>query len=122
MWMIKKNPYLFTLLFNKNDPDHRNVAEILNKKGHDKAKFIAEAIVFYQEYKETGETKTEKIDYLRIERMISEMVEARIKEMPVSENKEDDEYEAHGTKELTRSFSDKAVQGIMQSLDFFRDH
>ena len=118
MRMTKKNPYLFTLLFNKNDPDHRKVAGVLNKKGHDKTKFIAEAVIFYQEYKENGEVKADKIDYLRIERMVSQMVEDRMMEIPSGDKEENDKYE---NEELTRSFSDKAVQGIMQSLDFFRE-
>ena len=37
--MAKQNPYRFSLGFDEEDPDHQEVARILNQLGHRKAKF-----------------------------------------------------------------------------------
>ena len=36
--MAKQNPYRFSLGFDEEDPDHQEVARILNQLGHRKAK------------------------------------------------------------------------------------
>lgn len=45
--MSKKNPLRFCVKFSEHVPNHLLVAEILNEKSHDKAQFIAEAILHY---------------------------------------------------------------------------
>lgn len=44
--MAKKNPFVFTIGFNKQDPQHIRAAEILNKSDS-KAQLIATAILQY---------------------------------------------------------------------------
>ena len=118
--MEKKNPYMFTLLFNKNDPEHRKVAELLNKMGHDKAKYITEAVIFYQGYRESGEIKKDQVDYPRIEEMIAKVVEERLRLMAIDEKESGENYHVK-EKTGTSGFSGDAVQGIIESLDWFRD-
>ena len=44
----KKNPYVMTIGFRKNTPEHIQVAELLNSLGREKAQYIVKAIRAYQ--------------------------------------------------------------------------
>ena len=46
--MEKKNPYIMTIGFKKEDPDHVYVAEFLNSLGRGKAQYIVKAVLAYQ--------------------------------------------------------------------------
>ena len=46
--MEKKNPFVMTIGFDKNDPEHVEVAEFLNSLPRKKAQYIVEAIKCYQ--------------------------------------------------------------------------
>jgi hypothetical protein len=47
--MAKKNPYLFTIGFNTKDPDHVQVANLLNEQGKGNiAAFLVRAVMAYQ--------------------------------------------------------------------------
>ena len=46
--MAKKNPYITTIGFNKEDPDHVYVADFLNSMGRGKGQYIVKAIMAYQ--------------------------------------------------------------------------
>ena len=52
--MEKKNPYVITIGFNKEDPDHVRVAELLNSMGRSKAQYIVKAVLSYQNMTSTG--------------------------------------------------------------------
>ena len=43
--MEKKNPYIMTIGFKKEDPDHVYVAEFLNSLGRGKAQYIVKAVL-----------------------------------------------------------------------------
>ena len=61
--MSKNNPYRFSLGFDPQDPDHREVAELLNSLGHKKTRFIVKAVLAYcstEKTMETGNTHQEK--------------------------------------------------------------
>ena len=45
--MTKQNPYRFSLGFDEEDPEHQEVAKILNQLGHRKAKFVVKAVLAY---------------------------------------------------------------------------
>ena len=47
--MAKQNPYRFSLGFDEEDPDHQEVARILNQLGHRKAKFVVKAVLAYHQ-------------------------------------------------------------------------
>ena len=53
--MEKKNPYIMTIGFKKEDPDHIYVAELLNSMGRGKAQYIVKAVLAYQNRKQNGE-------------------------------------------------------------------
>ena len=46
--MEKKNPFITTIGFKKDDPEHIYVAELLNSLGRGKAQYIVKAILAYQ--------------------------------------------------------------------------
>ncbi len=46
--MEKKNPFVMTIGFDKNDPEHVEVAEFLNSLPRKKAQYIVEAVRYYQ--------------------------------------------------------------------------
>lgn len=45
--MKKHNPYRFSLGFDEQDQEHREVVRILNQLGHKKAKYVAKAVLAY---------------------------------------------------------------------------
>ncbi|HJC23244.1 MAG TPA: hypothetical protein H9761_06015 [Candidatus Eisenbergiella merdavium] len=47
--MGKKNPYVTTLGFNRKDPNHVRVAELLNEMGRGKTQYIVNAVIAYQD-------------------------------------------------------------------------
>lgn len=47
--MAKQNPYRFSLGFDEEDPEHQEVAKILNRLGHRKAKFVVKAVLAYHQ-------------------------------------------------------------------------
>lgn len=47
--MAKQNPYRFSLGFDEADPEHQEVAKILNQLGHRKAKFVVKAVLAYHQ-------------------------------------------------------------------------
>lgn len=53
--MEKKNPYVTTVGFNKDDPDHVRVAELLNSMGRGKAQYLVKAVLAYQSMQESGQ-------------------------------------------------------------------
>lgn len=43
----KKDPCRFTVMFNRADPNHLRVVEVLNQQKHRKAQFIVNAVLHY---------------------------------------------------------------------------
>ncbi len=58
----KKNPFVMTIGFNKNDPEHVEVAEFLNSLPRKKAQYIVEAVRCYRgmQQENAGDVKEEK--------------------------------------------------------------
>lgn len=44
----KKNPYVMTIGFRKNNPEHIQVAEFLNSLEREKAQYIVKAVLTYR--------------------------------------------------------------------------
>lgn len=51
----KKNPYVMTIGFKKNNPEHIQVAEFLNSLEREKAQYIVKAVLTYRTLEEKGE-------------------------------------------------------------------
>lgn len=49
----KKDPCRFTVMFNRTDPNHLQVVEVLNQQKHRKAQFIVNAVLHYLNCPET---------------------------------------------------------------------
>ena len=77
--MEKKNPFVTTVGFKKDDPDHVYVAELLNSMGRGKAQYIVKAVMLYQDMRESGETVPTggAYDYERIRRVVLQVMEER---------------------------------------------
>ena len=50
----KKNPFVMTIGFDKNDPEHVEVAEFLNSLPRKKAQYIVEAVRCYRQIQQDG--------------------------------------------------------------------
>ena len=50
----KKNPFVMTIGFDKNDPEHVEVAEFLNGLPRKKAQYIVEAVRCYRQVQQDG--------------------------------------------------------------------
>lgn len=86
--MSKNNPYRFSLGFDPQDPDHREVAELLNSLGHKKTRFIVKAILAYcsrEKTMGTDNTHQEKRPYREEEPMKMERVIRFDEEVQVDE-------------------------------------
>lgn len=51
--MAKKDIYKFTIQFSSGDPQHQQVAEILNRQGRRKAQFLVNTVLHYIQCSET---------------------------------------------------------------------
>lgn len=125
--MRKKNPYVTTIGFNKDDPEHRIAAELLNDMGRGKAAYIAKAILSYKRWKENGEILQTGfgMDYEGLRSFVLKII---------SENSEKDETALVSEGELENKifqkreenpihqigFDESDIQNILQSMDSFR--
>ena len=124
--MEKKNPFVTTVGFKKDDPDHIYVAELLNSMGRGKAQYIVKAVMLYQDMQESGETVPtgSTYDYERIRRVVLQVIEERERQLGVpvrevtiqEEKKEVPEPEV----DMLTSLDDDALSGIMASLAAFQ--
>jgi len=78
--MAKKNPYVTTIGFNKEDPDHVYVADFLNSMGRGKGQYIVKAIMAYQNPigAGSGQVVVSAIDYEKIRTFVLKIIEERI--------------------------------------------
>ena len=83
--MGKKNPYVFTIGFDKKNPEHLEVVEILNGT-EKKAALIAEAILQYTGKKSGGDTGVSQENIQAMVRLLVRQEMERIAgEVPVSD-------------------------------------
>lgn len=125
--MEKKNPFVTTIGFKKEDPDHVYVAELLNSMGRGKAKYIVKAVLVYQKMQQEGEvlqTSGLPYDYQSIRRVVLQVLEeqkgrsggqsivsqtAELKSIPEKE------------PDLLQGFNESDISGIMASLAAFQE-
>lgn len=78
--MEKKNPFITTVGFKKDDPEHVYVAELLNAMGRGKAQYIVKAVMVYQNLQQSGEVVPvvgSALDYDRIRNIVYQVLEER---------------------------------------------
>ena len=126
--MEKKNPFVTTVGFKKDDPDHVYVAELLNSMGRGKAQYIVKAVMLYQDMQESGETIPTggTYDYERIRRVVLQVIEERERHLgvPVREVDlpEEKKKETEPEEDMLTSLDDDALNGIMASLAAFQNN
>lgn len=120
--MEKKNPYVMTIGFKKEDPDHIMVAELLNSMGRGKAQYIVKAVLVYQNLQQSGELPKGGgigLDYKAVRRIVLQVLEerdgqgTRLLNTPTG----DSGYESE--ESMVGVFNEEAVSGIMESLAAF---
>ena len=125
--MEKKNPYIMTIGFKKEDPDHVYVAEFLNSLGRGKAQYIVKSVLAYQNGKQNGEIlqpAENPFDYDTIKQIVLQIIaewEKRIEnlvaipqelaQMPIEKAEND----------LLKGFDENDLNGIMESLAAFKE-
>lgn len=126
----KKNEFISTIGFNRNDPDHCLAVSILNSMSRGKADYITKAVLFYEEYGNNMQSRQQQdgIDYGKIKDYVIQVIkeyetdgtsnkaDGREKDMqePVSEIEKPE-----AVKEPS-GISEEAMGGILKSLQSFR--
>lgn len=129
--MAKKNPYVTTIGFNKEDPDHVYVADFLNAMGRGKGQYIVKAIMAYQNPGGvvSGHVVVPAVDYEKIRAFVLQVLEERGNDDTPSRMEKISAQEARGQRKEQEEYCDKveltdldeiAVNDILASLSAFR--
>ena len=125
--MEKKNPFVTTIGFKKEDPDHVYVAELLNSMGRGKAQYIVKAVLVYQKMQQEGEvpqTSGLPYDYQSIRRVVLQVLEEqKVRSGGQSIVSQTAELKSIPEKEpdLLQGFNESDISGIMASLAAFQE-
>ena len=81
--MAKKNPYVMTIGFNKDDPDHVSVADFLNSMRRGKAQYIVKVVLAYRnrldDIEDPLQVQPQVFDYEQIRHLVLQVLEEREK-------------------------------------------
>ena len=109
--MGKKNPYVFTIGFDKKNPEHLEVVEILNGT-EKKAALIAEAILQYTGKKSGGDTGVSQESIKAMVRLLVRQEMERIAdEAPVSD------FGTSGSQQLQPEADKKPAEAVIEDLN-----
>lgn len=109
--MGKKNPYVFTIGFDKKNPEHLEVVEILNGT-EKKAALIAEAILQYTGKKSGGDTGVAQESIQAMVRLLVRQEMERIAdEAPVSD------FGTSGSQQLQPEADKKPAEAVIEDLN-----
>lgn len=119
--MAKKNPYIFTIGFNKSNPIHVKAVDILNRT-KDKSQLIATALLYYLEGTEVNEWKN--LEAGNLQPIISELIQREVKKamenyQTVSEAEESTSIIKDNT-ETSLSLDSEIAQNARNALKAFR--
>ena len=107
----KKNPYVFTIGFDKKNPEHLEVVEILNGT-EKKAALIAEAILQYTGKKSGGDTGVPQESIQAMVRLLVRQEMERIAdEAPVSD------FGTSGSQQLQPEADKKPAEAVIEDLN-----
>ena len=127
--MEKKNPFVMTVGFKKEDPDHVYVTELLNTMGRGKAQFIVKAVLAYQELLKKGELHSVtglQYGYEEIRQIVMQIIEEREKQKGRTGDSNLQEVmvkaaEKKKEKNLFSEFGEDAMNDILASLAAFQE-
>lgn len=109
--MGKKNPYVFTIGFDRKNPEHLEVVEILNGT-EKKAALIAEAILQYTGKKSGGDTGVSQENIQAMVRLLVRQEMERIAdEAPVSD------FGTSGSQQLQPEADKKPAEAVIEDLN-----
>lgn len=123
--MGKKNAFVTTIGFNKNDPAHVQVAEFLNSMERGKAQYIVNAVLAYQNGGEAAGISAVQaaVDYEKIRQFVLQVISEY-------ERREENRKGTTGSMaepntideegEAAFGFDEDALNGIMSSLEAFK--
>ena len=122
--MGKKNAFVTTIGFNKNDPAHVQVAEFLNGMERGKAQYIVNAVLAYRNGGQAvGISVGQTVDYERIRQFVLQVMrehegrEVSHKETAAEPARLDAGEDKAG---MTFGFDEDTLDGIMSSLEAFK--
>lgn len=85
----KKDPSKFTIGFNRQDPQHRIVIDLINQQGRRKAQFIVNAVLHYIHCTETPDIpQPVPVDSKMIEEIVLRILQQRTAAGPTPEPKQ----------------------------------
>lgn len=121
--MEKKNPFITTVGFKKDDPEHVYVAELLNSMGRGKAQYIVKAVMTYQNMQQSGEVipaSGSSFDYDRIRSIVYQVLEERERQngYPLQEQMVDKQPEENSS---LSGLDENALNGILASIAAFQE-
>lgn len=109
--MGKKNPYVFTIGFDKKNPEHLEVVEILNGT-EKKAALIAEAVLQYMGKKSAEDTGVSQESIQAMVRLLVRQEMERIAdEAPVSD------FGTSGSQQLQPEADKKPAEAVIEDLN-----
>lgn len=123
--MGKKNAFVTTIGFNKNDPAHVQVAEFLNGMERGKAQYIVNAVLAYRTLQENGDMGYAGAapDYEKIRRFVLQVIEEHERDKGTVADAASALPETRPEpvqRDFMAGLDDKAVSGIMSSLEAFK--
>ena len=119
--MGKKNAFVTTIGFNKNDPAHVQVAEFLNGMERGKAQYIVNAVLAYQngDMPHAGQA----VDYERIRQFVLQVIREHERQEAPHTDMAEEPARPDAAKEregASFGFDEDALSGIMSSLEAFK--
>ncbi len=126
--MEKKNPFITTVGFKKDDLEHVYVAELLNAMGRGKAQYIVKAVMVYQNMQQSGEavpTVGSPLDYDRIRNIVYQVLEERERQdnlqMPEQTVTMQEEPKPEEEDNPLSELDENALNGILASIAAFQE-
>lgn len=118
--MQKKNPYTFTIGFNKHHPQHIKVANILNGRA-DKAEYLVRAVLSYEgELSETEQTLDAGIVKQLIRQVLAEEYETAERPVSPSHQAEQEQVLDVSDNHMSDAQSKDLRRSISKNLQSFR--
>lgn len=126
--MAKKNEYIMTIGFNRNDPQHQDAVKILNAMNRTKGQYIVKAILAYENMQMNGKGMGfNEIDYGKLRSYVLQIIEEHEKTGIITGHQDLEEtvqveipVKAEAGSKGT-GIGEEAWNGIMSSLNSFRN-
>ena len=118
--MGKKNPYVFTIGFDKKNPEHLEVVEILNGT-EKKAALIAEAILQYTGKKSGGDTGVSQEKRITGEAPVSDIGILTGQQLQPESDKKPAEAVIEDLNEEGPPIDERTMQDIADAMAAFRN-